>query len=196
MPDFGAAIAAIDAANAADPNKVMIAGTAQPAALVYGRRMSQALLQLYPHADEPLRLAVRAQHLERFLRPRSDYPPGRDGYRRWRRDAAAYHAERLAQIMRDAGYGEAEITRAQAAVRKEKLKTNPDAQALEDCAALVFLQYEALPFLANHPEYSRAQVLSILRKTWAKMSPHGRSVALAAPLDATVHELVVAALQS
>jgi uncharacterized protein DUF4202 len=64
------ALSAIDAANARDPNFE----AAEPAELVYGRRMSETLAAFAPDASEPLRIAVRGQHIERWKSPRHEFP--------------------------------------------------------------------------------------------------------------------------
>ena len=111
------ALSAIDAANARDPN--LEAGG--PAELVYGRRMSEALAAFAPGASEALQIAVRGQHIERWLNPRRDYPDGKAGYLAWRNAAKRRHAERAAEIMAACGYDDAAIARAGALVRKEQL---------------------------------------------------------------------------
>ncbi len=165
------AIAAIDAANAADPNREPD-GT--PRELAYGQRMTAWLQQLEPAAPEPLQLAVRAQHIERWAIPRTDYPEGRTGYKRWRSDLARRHATRLSEIMTAAGYEPEAVTRAADLIQKKRLAHDPDAQTLEDVACLVFLQHYFAPFAAKHP---RAKVIDILRKTWRKMSDRGHAAA-------------------
>ena len=165
------ALSAIDDANARDLN--LEAG--EPAELVYGRRMSEALAAFAPGASEALQIAVRGQHIERWLNPRRDFPDGKAGYIAWRNAAKRRHAERVAGIMAACGYGEAEIARAGALVRKERLRSDAEAQTLEDVACLVFLRHYALSFAAKHPE---EKVLDILVKTQRKMSPRSRSAAL------------------
>ena len=103
--------AAIDAANAHDPSAVLADGGYEPAALVDGRRMSEELGRLAPNASELLRIAVRGHHIERRTSPRLDYPAGRVGYLKWRKDLAAFHARRLAAVMAAAGYSPEEIER-------------------------------------------------------------------------------------
>ena len=158
------ALGAIDAANARDLN--LEAG--EPAELVYGRRMSEALAAFAPGASEALQIAVRGQHIERWLMPRRDYPEGKAGYIAWRNAAKRRHAERVAEIMESCGYDAAAIARAGALVRKERLRADAEAQTLEDVACLVFLRYYAANFAAKHPE---EKVLDILVKTQRKMSP-------------------------
>lgn len=172
---FEAVIAAIDAANDADPARIMAGGVERPAATLYGERMSTCLAHLAPDAGELVRIAVRAQHLERFKLARAAYPMNKAGYYRWRNEQKRRHAERLTELMRAAGFEEAEAARAAAIVRKDNLRADPDAQLLEDCACLVFLEYEFAAFAAPHePE----KITDILAKTWAKMSPLARSEAL------------------
>ncbi len=191
LPELAAAFAAFDRANAADPNVEVGAEGRQPKELLYGRRMSAFLAELYPEASTELQLAARAQHLERWRIPRKSYPEGRVGYLTWRRDLKAFHAERAAEILRELGFEEALIARVGALLRKERLKQDPDSQALEDVACLVFLTHHFAAFAEGHDE---AKLVDILRKTWRKMSERGQQAALALPLDDKSLRLVETAL--
>jgi Domain of unknown function (DUF4202) len=173
------ALSAIDAANARDP--ALEAG--EPAELVYGRRMSEALAAFAPGASEALQIAVRGQHLERWLNPRRDFPDGRSGYIAWRNAAKRRHAERVSEIMAACGFDEEKIARAGALVRKESLRSDAEAQTLEDVACLVFLSHYALSFAAKHAE---EKVLDILVKTQRKMSARARAAAPGFGLPAPV----------
>ena len=188
---FRAATAAFAAANAEDPNSDEAPDGPKPRELLYGQRMSEWLGRLHPDASEVLRLAARCQHIERWRRPRQDYPQGRVGYLTWRRDAKSFHAERAAEILRGLDYPEEIIARVQALVKKERLKTDPEAQALEDVICLVFLAHYFEAFAARHAD---AKVVDIVRKTWRKMSDHGRKAALALPLSAKSARLIEEAL--
>lgn len=188
---YAAAVAAIDAANAEDPNALIVGGVARPAELVYGERMSEALQRLYPDASETLRLAARAQHIRRWAVPRNTYPMDRTGYLRWRTDLKRRHAEMAAEIMTASGYDAAEIAVAGSLLRKERLKQNAEAQALEDVACIVFLEHYADEFAALHDD---DKLIAILRKTWAKMSPVGHAAALAYPHAPRMAELIGRAL--
>jgi len=185
---FERAMARIDAAHAEDPRRD---ASGRPRELAYAERMSRWLAHLAPDASEALRLAVRCQHLRRWEIPRSAYPEGAAGYRRWRAEQARAHARAAAEILREAGYDEAFVARVQALVRKEGIKRDPEAQALEDAACLVFLEDEFAAFAARHDE---AKLLAILRKTWAKMSERGRRAALALDLAPPLRALVERAL--
>ena len=181
MPDtrFAAALAAIDAANVEDPNVETVDGERVPKELAYARRMTGWLERLAPDASDALRLAVRAQHIRRWTVPRDSYPIDRQGYRRWRTALARFHAETAGALMKQAGYDAAMIERVGSLIRKERLKTDPEAQILEDVACLVFLENYLADFAGKH---DAAKVVEILRKTWRKMSPRGREAALALDL--------------
>ena len=161
-----------DAANAEDPN---LDASGDPKELVYGRRMSEWLERLDPNAAAEVRLAVRAQHIERWKIPRSSYPQGRAAYLRWRRDLGRFHADSAGSIMRACGYGEETVSRVQSIIRKERFKVDPWAQQLEDVACLVFLDHYFEDFAEEQEESS---VVNILRRTWLKMSDAGRELAL------------------
>lgn len=188
---FARAIADIDAANAADPASVSVNGHPRPAELAYSERMTQTLEDLDPKASEELQLATRAQHIQRWIIPRSTYPMDRTGYLRWRTDLKRKHAELAADIMSAAGYPEAMIARTGSLIRKERLKQDGESQMLEDVACIVFLKHYVDEFAAKHDD---DKLVSILRKTWTKMSPKGHAAALALTLSPRVAALVGRAL--
>ncbi len=165
------ALVLIDAANGADPS---LDGS-QPAALLYGQRMTEELLRLVPEAPEILQIAARGQHVERWLLPRKDYPDGKAGYLDWRREQARRHAARIAGIMEAVGYGPADRARAGVLLRKEGLKRDAEVQALEDVICFTFLRWYFQPFAASRDP---AEVLDIVTKTARKMSAEGRARAL------------------
>lgn len=186
-----AAFDGFDAANARDPHREPFEGADAPKEWVYARRMSAWLDRLAPDASEPLRLAVRCQHIRRWQIPRNTYPMTRAGYHQWRTRLGQFHAEVAAGILRDVGYDEATIARVQSLVRKERLKQDAEAQTLEDVVCLVFLESYFADFAKQHDEQ---KVIGILRKTWRKMSPRGQEFALALPLPAGARSLVEQAL--
>jgi hypothetical protein len=180
-------LAGIDTANAQDPNTVEIGGRREPAELVYGRRMSETLARMAPQASEHLRIAARGQHIERWTSPRRSYPDGRVGYLKWRKDLQAFHAERVGAIMAAAGYDGDQIGRVGALIRKERLKSDADAQMIEDVACIVFLTHYLDGFMGKTDQ---DKVAGILARTWNKMSPAGRARALELELPPTVPALL------
>ncbi len=167
MSDLAAALAAIDTANSADPDMSENA----PAAALYGQRMSSELDRLFPQASEPLKIAARGQHIERWILKRADYPEGREGYLTWRRDLARHHASRVGEIMIASGYSGDEAEAAGRMIRKEGIKRDPDVQALEDVICFVFLKWYFAPFSTTQdPE----KLQRIVIKTARKMSQEAR----------------------
>ena len=184
-------LAAIDDVNAADPVSVVADGKMLPRALLYGKRMSTALGDFMPDAQEVLRIAARAQHIERWIIPRASYAEGRIDYLKWRKDLQQHHAKRCGELMQGVGYGEDDIEKVGALLRKERLKYDPLAQALEDVTCLVFLRHEAPDFIALHDDQ---KVRDILAKTARKMSAHGLALAGKLTLDARLARLLTEAL--
>jgi hypothetical protein len=162
----------IDEANRADPTD----DAGQPAALVYGERMTAEQERLFPDASDVLRIACRGQHVERWLLPRADFPDGREGYLAWRREQARRHALRVAEIMAQAEYDAEEQDRVGVLLRKEGIKRDVEVQMLEDVICFVFLRWYFAPFAAKHPEDA---VRKIVMKTARKMSDAGRARVLA-----------------
>ena len=136
---------------------------------------------LSPDCSDEQLIAARAHHLRRWAIPRDDYPRDRAGYLRWRTALRRQHAEDVAGIMRDAGYGDDDIARVQAIVRKRGLGRDPDVQVHEDALCLVFLetQFDALTGQLDDED----KMIEILRKTAAKMSPEGLAAVGTLPLS-------------
>lgn len=186
-------LAAIDKANQEDPNSEQVNGAYTAKEYLYGLRMSERLKQFCPDASETLQLAVRAQHIRRWDIPRSDYPMGRAGYKQWRSRLGVYHGEVAGEIMAAHGYAQEDIDQVQMLLSKRNLKRDPEVQALEDVACMVFLEHYLEEFARKHEQ---SKLISILRKTWQKMSPEGQQAALALPLSAAMKTLVEQALQT
>lgn len=182
MNRLAATLAAIDAANSADPDR----HEGRPAALLYAERLTAELDRLSPGAPDLLRIAARGQHIERWTSPRISYPEGRQGYLAWRSDLAAFHARRVGEIMAVAGYDAAAAARVGVMIRKEGIKRDPEVQLLEDAICFTFLRWYFHPFAEGRDP---GQLLKIVERTARKMSAPARARALAefalpAPFDA------------
>ncbi|MDH3386439.1 MAG: DUF4202 domain-containing protein [Gammaproteobacteria bacterium] len=175
---YDKAQALIDAANSADPNRVSADGKEWPKELLYSERMSDMLSRYAPDADDAQKLAIRAQHIERWKSPRNAYPMDRIGYLKWRKDLYKIQANTAAGLLQQAGYGEDDIERVRNAVAKKNIKGNPDTQLLEDVTDLVFLEHYMLEFVGKHPDYTEEKWIEIVHKTWNKMSDSAHQFAL------------------
>lgn len=175
---FDTAIQLIDTANSEDPNQVTSNGKDWPKELLYSHHMSDMQQRYAPDADDAMKLALRAQHIQRWKSPRSDYPMNRKGYHQWRTNLYTFHAETVAALLVEAGYEDDFIERVKLAVSKKSLKTNPDTQLLEDVTALVFIEHYMLDFAGKHPEYDEEKWIDIIRRTWNKMTEHAHEFAL------------------
>jgi len=180
---FERAIALFDAANAEDPRlDAGPDGKPVPRELLYACRMSEMLERFAANASEAVKLAVRAQHIQRWKTPRSNYPMDRNGYLQWRTGLYKFHADTAGQLMKQAGYDDEMIERVKTAVGKKGLKVNPETQMLEDVIDLVFIEHYMLEFAGQKPDYSEEKWLEIIRKTWKKMSEAGHAFALSGKL--------------
>lgn len=188
---FRNAIAAIDAANAEDPNTIRVRGVERQKELCHAELVSDWVRRLRPQASEALLLAARAHHIRRWTVPRSSYPEGRGGYLRWRRDLHEMHARETANILRAHGYDQETIDRVARIVRKENLAGDPEVQALEDALCLVFLETQ-LHDLARRLDAAR--LVEVLRKTSRKMSDEGKHLALSIAVDDADRALLERAL--
>jgi hypothetical protein len=185
------ALARFNEQNAEDPTMLGAAGAERPRELVLAERLEEWVYRVVPEPSLALRLAARCQHLRRFAFPRCDYPEGRVGYLKWRKDLSKKHADLATELLRDVGFDEHVISAVRAINLKQELKVNSDSQAMEDALCLSFLQYEFADFSHKHPD---DKVVDIVVKTWRKMSDRGRELALTIRLDGRAKELVERAL--
>jgi len=168
---FQDAIARFDAANAKDPR-----GNELP----YAQKLSAWVERLAPDASEALRLAARAQHLQRWEIPRESHPPGRVGYLKWREDLKQFHAHKAGEILREVGYDEPTIARVQDLIRKRNFPRDGEGRVLEDALCLVFLETQLAETTGKTGE---EKMVEILRKTWRKMTPRAQEIAAALPMS-------------
>lgn len=180
---YDKALELIDAANSEDPNRETHQGRDWPKEFLYSHRMSDMLERYAPDANDAVKLAVRAQHIQRWKSPRCNYPLNRKGYHQWRAGLYKFHADTLAGLLVKAGYEEEFVEHVKKIVDKKSLTTSPDAQLLEDVAALVFFEHTMLDFFDTHPEYCREKRIDIIRKIWNKMSAHAHNFTLAGHLE-------------
>lgn len=188
---YEAAIAAIDAANAADPTIIVVRGTTQPLALVHGLLASEWVARLHADADDTLLLAARAHHLRRWELPRTQYEPGKAGYLRWKRDQRQRHAREVGELLVAAGYDRVTIERVQSLVRRDHLATDAGAQAVEDAACLVFIETQ-LAEVSTKLEHDH--LIDVIRKTARKMSPAALEAVSEIPLAEPEQTLLATAL--
>ena len=184
---FRRAIEAFDRANSEDPNRE----NGRPRELVHAERLTEWVKRLAPSPSEALLLAARCQHIRRWTIPRATFPEGREGYLRWRKTLAEFHAKAAGEILRGEGYPDEVVSRVRTLNLKQSLKTDPEVQTLEDALCLEFLEGEFATFSAKTDE---AKMIEIIRKTWGKMSPRGRDAALKLPLGPSQRALVEQAL--
>ena len=188
---FNAAIAAFDQANSQDPNQETDGGVAYPREWLDAQRLSVWVERLAPGASEALRLAARCQHLQRWRIPRSAYPDGRVGYLQGRTALGRFHADEAEKILREAGYDDEMVEAVRRINMKQGLHSNADTRTMEDALCLSFMQHELERFATKH---SDEKLVTILKKTWSKMSPQAREIALTLPLSDRLQQLVARAL--
>jgi len=189
---FAAAIRRFDEANSADPHAIMVDGKSRPHELVYAERLTAWVTRLAPDASEPLLLAARSQHLCRWEIPRASYEMTRAGYLRWRAELKQFHAAKTAEILREVGYPADIIRQVQDLNLKKNLGRDAECQVLEDALCLVTLQYQLADLVQKtDPE----KMVSILQKTWKKMSEAARAEALKLSYSDAEKALLMRALE-
>lgn len=184
-------LAKIDAVLANDPTMIEVDGEKRPLAPYHAQKRTEWVEKLVDgEVSEPLQIAARAQHIRRWEVPRDSYAKDRTGYLKWRTDLKKFHGEATAEIMQETGYDEATIKRVKDIISKKGIKQDPDVQAIEDALCLVFLETQ----LTEVAEQESDKIISILQKTWKKMSEKGHEFALQLPMSEEDRAIVVEAL--
>jgi hypothetical protein len=192
VTDLAAAFQAIDAANADDPNTIVVRGQSRPKELAHAELAVEWVRRLVPEPSDALLLAARAHHVRRWEIPRSSEPEGRPGYLRWKRRLQQHHADVVGRVLADVGVDPATVERVQAIVKKERLRSDPDVQALEDALCLVFVETQ---FGELSDQLGDDHMVEVVVKTLRKMTPAGREAALGLPLDDEAVRIVGLALE-
>ena len=175
---FRKAIARFDAENAQDPNTETVDGAECSRELIYAKRLTSWVLKLCPEASEELRLASRCQHLCRWMIPRQTHEMTRAGYLRWRNELKSFHARKAAEILCEVGYPENVIERVRELNLKKNFPQDHESRVLEDALCLVFLEFQFADLASKTAE---DKMVSVLQKSWKKMTPkaHGHALKLA-----------------
>lgn len=190
---FQQTISEIDELNSKDPHLESNGNIMVPKELLYGQRMSVMLLEFDQNASETLKIAARAQHIQRWKSPRENYPMDRKGYLLWRTELKKFHGELAASIMKKHGYLSEEIQKADDLINKRRLKSDSETQTLEDVVCLVFLRFYFDDFIKKHLE-EEPKIIDIIQKTWKKMSDKGHEAALQLPHSEAALGLIKKAL--
>jgi hypothetical protein len=190
---FEAALRRFDEENARDPHTEQVAGAAHPRELLYAQWLTDWVLKLTPAASEELRLAARCQHLCRWIVPRDSYPLTRAGYLKWREAHKHFHAQKAGEILREVDYPEEVIARVQSLNLKKDFPHDAEGRILEDALCLVFLEHQ-FGDLAN--KTTDDKMISVVQKTWHKMTPAAHALALTLPYDPPARTLLEKALKS
>jgi hypothetical protein len=115
----------------------------------------------------------------------------RPGYLQWRQELKKFHAAKAGEILREIGYSEDMVTRVQRLNLKKDFPKDPDMRVLEDALCLVFLERQLGELAAKSEE---EKVINALQKSWAKMTPAAREIALGLSYGVKERELVEKAL--
>lgn len=188
---FQRAMAAIDQANAQDPQSAHWKDLEGPRELVFARCVFDWVMQLDDCASEPLLLAARAHTLCRWEVPRSGYSMDRQGYHRWRDACAAHHAKIAVKMLTALGYEQAVVDQILALILKKNWPADPEARTLEDADCLAFLEMKLASYV---DEWEEGKAVNILRRTLRKMTPEARALAACIKLDPSAEALLQQAL--
>lgn len=188
MRDLTQVFAEIDQANSADPTTF----DGRPLAEAQGELATAWLGQLSDEPSAELQVACRAHHLRRWELMRADYPEGRAGYLRWRRDNKAHQANCIVEILEPAGWLATDVNRVQQLLLRKGLGTDPETQMLEDVACLVFVETQ---FEEMSGRIESERMVNVVAKTLKKMSPAAIELAARHPLPQSCQNILGQAVQ-
>jgi len=188
---LGRVLAEIDAINAGDPKTIEARGRSGPKELLHSQLVTEWVERLVEDPSEALRIAARGHHLRRWSLPRADFPAGRGGYLRWRKELQGRHASEVGAVMARLGYTDEQVARVQELIRKRGLGRDPEVQALEDAMCLVFLETQLADVAAK---LETGKLVDVLRKTLRKMSERGIARATELELSAEGRALLQQAM--
>jgi hypothetical protein len=177
VTDLAPILDTIDRANSADPNDF----EGDPLALVQGRLAHGWVSQLKPDASAALQIAARAHHLRRWALPRAEFPEGRDGYLRWRREQKQAQADALTALLADAALDPATVERSCVILQKRGLGSDPEVQTYEDAVCLTFIETQFLSTADKLGDDNK--MVEVVAKTLRKMTPAGHAAAETIALD-------------
>lgn len=175
---FNRAVSLFDELNSKDPNREFIDGEEYPKELLYAQRVTAMLKNYGQNPSEALQLAARCQHIQRWKIERRRFPMTKPGYYQWRKSLRNFHAQIAERILRKVGYEESIIDRVCSLLKKEKLKTDIEAQTLEDVVILVFIENYLGEFIIKHGHFDENKIMDIVSKSLRKMTAKGRQKAL------------------
>ncbi|MCB9202897.1 MAG: DUF4202 domain-containing protein [Flavobacteriales bacterium] len=181
----------VDEINKQDPNYEISDGEKVPKELLYSIRMTNCLVDYEDNPSFELQVATRAQHIARWKIPRTDYPMDRIGYLKWRNDLKKLHSRLISEILSANQVADDKIKRICFLIEKKDLKKDAETQILEDVVCLVFLEFYFLDFSEKHSE---DKIVSIVQKTWGKMSDRAKDKALKISFSGKAKELIEKAL--
>ena len=188
---FQAALDKIDAINENDPRRDTLDDAEYGYERVYAEHLTRWLFRLEREPSEPLQLAIRGLHIERWTVPRAEYPMTRDGYHEWKNRLREYHAERARQILGEIGYDRETIDRVAALIDRSTFPDDLEAQIVEDAVSLLLLEFQFAEF-AEKTE--RSKLMRVIRRVWRNMTAKAQEIALSMPLDETHLAIVGEAL--
>lgn len=180
-----------DDINRQDPRIIQYGGKEYPREYFHAVKLHEWILKLDPQASETLQLAARCNSIRRWEIPRDSYPRTTPGYHKWRKALQVFHAKVAEQILKEEGYGEAEIGKITALILMKNFPRDREAQLLEDADCLTFLETK---FNAYIGEWDEAKTVRILKGTLSKMSPAAKATAAALPFSAAARALIQKAL--
>lgn len=90
-----------------------------------------------------------------------------------------FHTQKAGEILREVGYDDATVARAQNLVCKRNFPRDAEGRVLEDALCPVFLETQ---FAETTAKTGEDKMIGILQKTRRKMTPLARAIALTLPM--------------
>lgn len=186
------ALTIFDQINSQDSNILVFQNEKYPKEILYANWLTHWIEKLNPIVSDSLRLASRCQHLKRWAIPREQYAIGLKGYMQWKKELLNFHAEESEKVLISLGIERTLIERVKVINLKKDIKNNPEVQTMEDALCLVTLEFQLEDFSLKHDD---EKIITIIKKSWVKMSEPAKILAKSIPYSDRVLKLVLLAIQ-
>lgn len=163
----------IDNINSHDPTKVPIDGVPRPYRVLYSDWVSDWVRRLDPKASDELLILAKGRNIESWKLAeikRDAYPPNSVGVRMWEADRKKWLAERLEGVMKEAGYGEDQLSLVREVMLNRDIPDPRDMRRFDLAGPLGTTNYRLLEQAAMIQTLKDAEALVFMEKNFPQMS--------------------------
>eukprot|EP00775_Hariotina_reticulata_P002487 gene2487-2790_t len=171
-PKLDKAIALIDAANSEDPSRVQVDGESAPYRVAYSRWLTDWVKRVDPKASDELLILARGKSIQSWKLSdikRDDYAPNTPGQRQWEVDRKKWLAQRLLDVVKEAGYDESTQLLIEDVMMSRNLPDPRDIRKYDLIGVFGMVNYRTLAAVCMLQTLDDAEALLFLEKNFEEM---------------------------